>query len=356
MKKARSFFVLLAVGVLFLLASGPEAFAQGSKQSVSGQGNGLKIAPVRVDLTIEKGGSREVSLTLENITAFPFTVSGIKNDFIPADDESGEPRIILDEKESAPGNSFKKLVGALPTVRLMPNERRDLKVILSVPKDAAAGGYYGAIRFAPGTNPGDKNVALNASVGTIFLIRVPGAIKEQLKIESFQIMNPANKNTGALFNSGPVSVVTRFRNFGDVHLQPFGKITVKNFSGKVIEEFEINNTQPRGSVLPDSIRRFENAVKEKKMFGRYVAEGSFGYGSNGELILAKKTFYVIPFKMIAAVIFGLAFIVFILPRLIRAYNRRIIQSANVGQAQSRRGPVKPKAKAPVTRTRPPRKK
>ncbi|MDB5182212.1 MAG: hypothetical protein JWP13_975 [Candidatus Saccharibacteria bacterium] len=334
MKKARSFFALILLGLMVLSGGGAKVFAQSSNQ-----GNGLKIAPVRTDLTIEKGGSRQVSLFVENITASTLTVGGVKNDFVSSDDESGEPRVILDDDKSAPGNSFKTLVGALPTVQLKPNERREIRVTLSVPKNAAAGGYYGAIRFAPGSGETDKNVSLTASVGTIFLIRVPGDIKEQLQVESFAIKG--GNNTGSLFNSGPVNVVIRFKNSGNIHLQPFGKVTVKNFSGKVIDEFEINNTQPRGSVLPGSIRKFDYPVKEKKLFGRYTAEGSFGYGSNGELILAKKTFYVIPFKMIAAVIFVLAFLIFGLPRLIRAYNRSVIRRAG-GQTTSR---AKPKAKA-----------
>ncbi len=349
MKKARSFLAVAAVGLALLSVVGysPRVAAQGT---ANGQGNGLKIAPVRTDLTIEKGGSRQISVFLENITAFPLTVSGIKNDFVPSDDETGEPRIILDEKESAPGNSFKKLVGSLPTVTLQPNERRELRINLSVPKDSASGGYYGAVRFAPGIGNSDKNVSLNASVGTIFLIRVPGQITERMQVESFQIANKEG-NPGSLFDSGPVSVITRFKNLGNVHLQPFGKITVKNFSGKVIQEMEINNTQPRGSVLPNSIRKFNQEVKEKKLFGRYTVEGSFGYGEGGELILAKKTFYVIPFKMIAAALLGIAFIIFILPRLIRAYNRSIIQRAG-GQSGSS---AKPKAKT-NSRFKPPRKR
>lgn len=347
MKKARSFLAVAAVGLALLSVFGPRVAAQGTN---NGQGNGLKIAPVRTDLTIEKGGSRQVSMFIENITAFPLTINGIKNDFVAADDETGEPRLILNDNESAPGNSFKKLVGNLPSVTLQPNERREVRITLSVPKDASAGGYYGAIRYTPGNPETDKNVALNASVGTIFLIRVPGAITERLQVESFQVANEEDV-TGSLFNSGPVSIVTRFKNLGNVHLQPFGKITVKNFSGKVIDEMEINNTQPRGSVLPSSIRKFSYPVKEKKLFGRYTAEGSFGYGENGELILAKKTFYVIPFKMIAAVLLVVAFLIFVLPRLIRAYNRSIIQRAG-GQSGP---PAKPKARA-SSRSKPPRKR
>jgi hypothetical protein len=189
MKKARSFFVLAAIGVILITASGQKALAAAqpaTKLPTSGQGNGLRIAPVNVPLTIEKGGTRQVSINVENVTASKLTVTGYKHDFEASDDESGEPQIILDDDKSAQGNSFKTLVGTLPTFTLAPGERRETKISLTVPKDASAGGYYGAIRFAPGTkDETGKNVSLTASVGTIFLIRVPGDVKEQLKVESF---------------------------------------------------------------------------------------------------------------------------------------------------------------------------
>ena len=338
--RTRSFLTLLIIAVVLTAgvvnskhveaapAANPVAPSKAAPAAVpkaKGTGNGLKIAPVRTDIVIDKGNSRTVSMFIENITAFPVVITGMTNDFVPSADESGEPRIILDEKQHAPGNSFKSLINNLPTVSLAPNERREVKITLSVPSNAASGGYYGAVRFSPGTGENDKNVALSASVGSIFLVRVPGNITEKLSVESFGVAQGGQ--AGSLFSSGPFTIETRFRNFGNIHVQPFGKIFVKNFSGKVIDEIEINNAQPRGSVLPASIRKFSNPVKSQKMFGKYTAEASFGYGSNGELLLAKKTFYVIPYKLIGSIIGIILFMVFVLPRLIRAYNENIIRQS-----------------------------
>jgi len=347
MKKARS-LLAVAAAVLALLASGASASAATAPATKApvGQGNGLKISPVRTDLTIEKGGSRQVQLYVENVTAFPMNLKGVTNDFVASDDESGEPRIILDNDKSAPEDSFKSLISSLPSVSLQPQERKLVNITLAVPKTAASGGYYGAVRFIPDNGPGDKNLSLNASVGSIFLITVPGNLIEQLKIESFDVLH--NNSAGVLFNSGPVSIQTRFRNFGNVHVQPFGHIEVKDFRGHVIQTIEINSTQPRGNVLPNSIRKFINPVTATKLFGRYTVQGSFGYGDQGGLLLAKKTFYVIPYKYIAGVLLVLAFLIFVLPRLIRAYNRRIVQRAQAAQGSAN---VKPKPK-PRTRSKP----
>lgn len=353
MKKARFAVVAATVFALLLVGRAPVYAAS----QPTGQGNGLKIAPVRTDLTIEKGGSRQVQVYVENITAFPMKVVGIINDFVASNDETGEPRIILDPNQSAPGNSFKTLIKSVPTITLQPNERKQVNLTLSVPQNAASGGYYGAVRFAPDDGAGNKNVSLTASVGTIFLITVPGNITEQLKVESFDVTH-AGSGSG-IFNSGPIQVVTRFRNFGNIHVEPFGKISIKNSSGKTLSTVEINNTDPRGAVLPNSTRKFVVTTDGTKdangkdipllahaKFGRYIIEGSFGYGSNGDLILARKTIYIIPYKFIAAAILLLAFLIFVLPRLIRAYNRRIIRrSQGAAAAKSKvKTRTKPKKK------------
>ena len=338
----RRTLAIAVVGMVVLLGASASVYAQArptTAPNTKGAGNGLKIYTVKTDIIVDKGNSRTVSVTVENITGSPVTVTAVTNDFVPSADESGEPRIILDEKQRAPGNSFKSLISTLPTVTLAPSEKREVKITLSVPTNASSGGYYGAVRFSPGTGENDKNVALTASVGSIFLVRVPGDITEKLSVEGFTVLpikscdggtatrpcTPVYGGAGSLFSNGPVAIETRFRNFGNIHVQPFGKISIKNFSGKIIQEIEINNSQPRGSVLPASIRKFTLPVSEKKLFGKYTAEASFGYGSNGELLLAKKTFYVIPFKLIALVLGVLIFAIFILPRLIRSYNDSVIR-------------------------------
>ncbi len=329
MKKISS-LVAAAVISSAVLISGV-SYAQQQKPADSGQGNGMKIAPVRNDLTIEKGMSQTVDLYVENITASTIRFKAITNDFVPSDDESGEPKIILDEDKSAPGNSFKSLVGKINSVSIEPNERKEVKVTLTVPIDASSGGYYGAVRFAPESGQGGDNVSLTASVGSIFLVRVPGEITEKLSVESFGVSKEGDGNLASLFSSGPVTVEARFRNMGNIHVQPFGKMVVKNMSGKVVEEIEINDTQPRGSVLPASVRKFSAPIKVDGVFGRYTVEANFGYGGSGDMISASKTFYVIPYQLIGVVGGLILFTVFGAPRILKSYNSRVIEKSKRGK-------------------------
>jgi len=319
--------LVLAVVTATLTAFGGNVSAQ---QTTTSGGNALKISPVRSDLTIKPGVSQTIDVYVQNLTQTKADLHPIVNDFtVNKGNESGQPDIILNENQSAPTHSLKQYVKAPANFSLQPNEQKDIKVTIAIPATAKAGGYYGAVRFAPVSSNTDKNVTLSASVGSLILVKVPGDIKEQVSVASFDARKGDNASSFFISNKG-VNGVVRFDNSGDVQEQPFGKILLKNQSGKVLGSYEINNADPRGNVLPDSIRRFDVSLDKLGSFGKFTIEGNFGYGSNGQLLTATKTFYVVPVYIIVlavAVILLLLFLIFVVPRLVKAYNRRIVSKA-----------------------------
>jgi hypothetical protein len=284
-----SMAILLVGGVLMAIA-GPTT-AQSTNSS-----SGYLVSPVREELTISRGQSQKVTLTIENVTQISSVVEAVINDFEASDDESGQPRILLDDS-AVNGNSFKSLVGVLPNITLGSLQKQQIDVTVSVPSDASAGGYYGAIRFVNAALENQQNVALAASVGTIFLIQVPGELTESMELVEF---TPAKDGSNGRFfiNGNNLSIMTRLRNTGNIHVKPFGKVTITDRSGKVIETYEFNNIEPRANVLPDSIRRFEDKLQNQKWFGKYTVTANLGYGTTGSLITATSSFWVIPLWMI----------------------------------------------------------
>ena len=251
------------------------------------------------------------------------------NDFVASGDETGRPNVILNEDEYAPSHSLKRLVTPLKDFTIAAGETREVKVTITVPKNAAGGGYFGTVRFAPSNAEGDKNVNLAASVGTLVLLKVNGDIKEDLAVESFDVRKKGGPGSFFTTNKG-LNAVIRFKNSGNVQVEPFGKVTLKRF-GKVVNSYEINNEETKSSVLPDSIRRFDMPLTKVSAFGKYTLEGNFGYGETGQLLTAQTTFYVIPlFFIILGVVLVVGVIVLgiVIPRSIRAYNRRIIRRAS----------------------------
>lgn len=326
-------FWVVVVAVSMVLSAAWAGNATAAQTAAVGAGNALKVSPVRLDLKMDPGTTQTFSVYIQNLTGAPAILHPAINDFVASGDETGRPNVILNEDEYAPSHSLKRLISPLKDLTVQPNETREVKVTITAPQNIAGGGYFGAVRFAPANTEGDKNVNLAASVGTLVLLKINGDIREELTVEGF---DPGKKPTPDTFSPGTffkdrqgLHAAVRLKNSGNVQVEPFGKITLKRF-GKTVATYEMNNEEIRGSVLPDSVRRFEVPLDKVGWFGKYTIEGNFGYGESGQLLTAQTTFYVIPFMMIAialGILALLAFLIFGLPRMIRAYNRRIIRRA-----------------------------
>lgn len=266
-------------------------------------GSGFRVTPVRSEFVIDKGESNEQVISVTNLSDQETTAGVAINDFVPADNETGEPRVLLDNTQSE-GNSFKSIASTQDSITLGPRETKDITLQIKVPENATAGGYYGVLRFEGTTENNNNNIALAASVGTIFLVTVPGDIKEDLVLTEFA--TASNGSTSRIFiNTKDIEVITRLKNTGNIHVKPYGVIEVKDSKNNVVESFDLNNTEPRANVLPDSTRKFENKLQNKDWFGKYTISANLGYGSGGSLITAKNTFWVIPIWVVIVAIVAL---------------------------------------------------
>jgi hypothetical protein len=311
----KKYLAALIASLVIIGAPMATVFAQNN-----GPGNGFRVSPVREELTIQPGKSETVDVSVENITNEDIVAHPVVNDFVASDQENGEPRIILDDSTPISGNSFKTLVGNLPDVPLKPHERKTVKVTVNVSGNAAAGGYYGAVRFSPSQISDDRQVALTASVGVIFLVKVPGNILE--KIDLVSLGASLKDKSSTFFTKSPDATVIRLKNSGAIHLQPFGRIEVKDWRGHVISNQEFNNVDPRGNVLPNSIRKFTTPLKANASLGRYTVIANLGYGSNGQLISGQSTFWVIPLWFIVAVLVIIILIALFIMRFRRKRAKR----------------------------------
>jgi hypothetical protein len=326
--------IVALTGTLLLLVGVVAANGMtGSAQTVGG--NALRISPVRQDLTIKPGSSKTVDVFVENLTTAPASLEGIVNDFTASNDETGTPRILLDKNSYAPNHGLKRYVSPIDNFTLKPKEQKNIKVTVTIPKDAAGGGYFGAVRFAPSSTNSNKQVSLSASVGSLLLVTVPGNITEQMSIAGFNVGKGAKAGTFFTSSKG-LNSFTRLQNTGNVQEYPFGKITLKK-SGKTLATIEVNDTTPRGAVLPDSIRKFVTSLDGKaNSFGKYTLEGNFGYGAKGQLLSAKTSFYVVPVPYIIGAIVAILLILltFLLPRLMKRHDRKLLaRSANRPKAR-----------------------
>lgn len=319
--------LLVAVAVTPLVGLGSVAWADTSNTNAA---NTLKVSPVRSDIQITPGTSKTVKVTVTNTTKSTVTVQPIENDFI-AKDENGTPALILNADQYAPTHSLKRFMTPLSNVTLGPQESKTVDVVITVPQGAHAGGYFGAIRFAPASPDGGGQVNLSASVASLILMTVPGNFVEQLNLTDFNVQQ--NGKNGTYFqNPNNLSVAFRFENKGDIQEAPFGNISVKQ-GNKVVYSYDFNSQAPQDVVLPDSARRWDVPLKNIGAFGHYTVEATLTYGKKNQTVNISQSFWVVPFVVIIGGIVGLLVLIGIIVAIVaflRSYKRRIINSYGRG--------------------------
>lgn len=272
-------------------------------------GSGYRVSPVREEKTIERGTSTKTTIFVENTTSAAIETKAVINNFV-ADGETGQPKVDLENKLVI-SNDFRSLVSPIPNFTIQPKQKIAIPVTLNVSSSSSPGGYYGAIRFTPvSEEAGDAKVSLTASVGTIFLIKVPGQLNETLSLQEFSVANNGNKGTFFVNASDGLKSIIRIKNSGNIHSKPFGKVQVLK-GDKVVEEFELTNPgQETGNILPGQTRAYENKLKNTKWLGKYKITANLSYGDGGNVITSTKTFWVVPVWVPIVFIALVAFLVF----------------------------------------------
>lgn len=323
--------MVMFVAACLLLACAQVATAAAADNNAA---NTLKVSPVRSDIEIKAGTSKVLEVTVTNLTSEPISILPIQNDFI-AGDERGTPALILDADEFAPTHSLKRFMTPLSRMTIPADQAMTIKVRITVPKTAQAGGYFGAVRFAP-TSPDDGGqVNLSASVASLILMTVPGKLVDTLELSSFDV-NQGGKPNSLFQDNKDLNVSFRFENQGNVQVGPIGKISVQN-GDDVVYEADFNNKEQRDMILPDSARRWDIPLKDIGTFGKYDVTGTFTYGSENKTIEVTKSFWVVPLWAILAGIAALIAVIGLIVGIwlfLRNYKRRILRDS--GHRRSRR--------------------
>lgn len=316
----------LSVLAILLFGFIPLASVTQKLSAQQGNGQGLEISPPLVDVKADPGQVVKTQLKVRNVTKYPLIVEAEYNDFV-ANGEDGQPKILLNNDEKSP-YSIKDWLGTIPTATLQPREQAVFDVTIAVPKNASPGGHYGVVRYT-GTpaNTGDASaVSLSASIGTLILVNVSGDVQESGKISELFSARDGKKRT--MFEYGPVAIVTKVENTGNVHFKPKGTVRVSNMFGGKVQEFQLNAAG--GNVLPQSTRKFENVLNKKLLFGRYKIQADVTYGQDNKIMSKTSSFWVIPYKLVILFILLIVLLFFVFKR----YNKFIVKRANKKQGKT----------------------
>ncbi len=183
---------------------------------------------------------------------------------------------------------------------LKPGQSQFVTVAISVPSDAEFGNRIGFVdAVASPTKLTDEywhTVKQGSSVGTMFIIKIPGVVKEDVKLNSFT----------ADINSNPKTFAMDVTNKSNVHVDIVGDVVVKEKTTGGVYKVLIDIK----ALAPDENRLVSLVWENAPLWGRFEATLNAHYGNSGKKLTAIIEFSTVPmFFYIGAVAFFLILIV-----------------------------------------------
>ncbi len=301
----------------------------------------LTISPPRLELQGNPGEviTKEITLTNDQKTTQLYYLSFAN---FEASGETGNPAFV------EPKDGLGTWMSSEQSVALRVGESKIVPLTIKIPKDAEPGGHFAAVFFGT-TSPNTPGVSIGAKIGTLILLSVSGDVKENAGLVEFN-----TKDNKIFYNTLPVSFFYRFKNDGGDRIKPVGKIVMRDLL--YIPEDRIDANPSLGNVLPGSTRKFEvdwvknprakdyvapdgkfaqffdTALYQWKNFavGPYWAKMSLLYGTDATRVSKTVFFFVFPWQLLICLLVLFIVIFWGGKKLIKRYNRHIIQKARIG--------------------------
>jgi hypothetical protein len=271
-----------------------------SQTALAEGGMALGMSPAIFEITANPGEVIEnivkVGNPTDNIINLKMTVEDIE--------PSGEEGNVIVTPPGTESLSIANWIKCDPeTFQLNPREEKAVKFTITVPQNGEPGGHYGTVVAGPNivASTDSTGAFIVPRVGTVILISLPGERKEQITVKDFYSQSKDSKKTGAdafvrtnFFQYLPIGFAAKFENEGSVHIKPSASITITNWFGQKVVQFEF----PAQNVLPGAARIINTEWKSSGFaIGRYTATltGSFGT-YNTPLSSTNITFWVFPIK------------------------------------------------------------
>jgi len=322
---------ILAVifGTVLFLTSALPLFA------VSENAFALTITPPLVKINMQPGESWSSSIKIINNNPIATSIYAQTADFKSGED-GGVVFLENNSPEEAAGHFLLSRWMNINSeaIPMAPFETKEIPVTISIPINAEAGGHYAAVLV--GTKPAESKLSGSgiktaSMLASLFMLNVKGNTIEDGRIRDFFSAQDYYKEPN-------VSLILRFENTGNVHLQPQGQIVIYNMFGQEKDTIAINQKSDFGNVLPKSTRKWEFNWQGEKGFlasGRYRADLALSYGDQAKQSVSQTVyFWVIDVKAVATATGSILFLILLLIIAIRSYVRRAVRQAGLAVMQS----------------------
>lgn len=254
----------------------------------------LTATPLRYgdddSLVLSPGEKKQIQVEVINTSDVALNVVSSARDFIV---EDGETPVAL---EGARGDNKWSLASWLvltPNEHLLqPRQKGVVTVLIEVPQDALPGGHYAMVSHQPSLSATKasegKAAGINQRVGTLLYVRVAGPTNEEAYVRDFVMPQYSE--------FGPVPYTFTVDNRSDIHIRPKIGISIKNMFGK-----QVAMLQPEDrNIFPLGSRSYSGKWEQIWGYGLYYSDLVMSYGTQGNVVISKTKFWLIPIKLLLA--------------------------------------------------------
>jgi len=204
-----------------------------------------------------------------------------------------------------------------PEGTLKPNESKELKFRIKVPKDAPAGGQYAviSIRSKASVQEGEMSFGINDvfEIGSIIYGKVAGATVRKGEI--------LGNNVPGFSTVTPVTSSITVKNEGNIHEKAVTTITIKNvFSGEQVFPKDDETNRFSEYIMPNSTRYLTRTLDRLSNLGVYEVQQTVEY--LGETSSISQVLIVCPIWFLCLVIATLVALVATIVTMVKKHIRK----------------------------------
>lgn len=302
----------------------PEPVAAPEQQG--GLSSLITISPPVRELELPRGSANSYQMSLLNQSDRTVTLVLRASPFIASGDTGG-----VEVDDDPLPDSHNWVVINPNRVTLEAGEQVDVAYTIVIPQNAEPGGFYFAVTallsgetdLVGQTDQITTGAFVNLNVASLNLVTVEGPVEYSANITEFSTPR-------VLFEYGPVPFVARILNLSTVHIKPILEIEVRNTWG--LEQPSLVRLE-RQNILPQAQRQYEAEFGGRWHFGRYSATLSALYG-DGQTITHTLFFWVMPWKIILAVLLALAIVILLILSIKRQLDEKKVLEEELRQIRT----------------------
>ncbi len=300
----------------------------------------LGIYPPLIEVEAIPPAKTEATLTILNYEEKEINLKILFKPFKPSSNENGEIEFLNNNDffENDP-LLFQKIKifdqkKQITEITLGPKQKKDLSLVVDIPKEQTLSDYYFSIIFVSSTISSDQSTRSVSAGGIAANVLLSIGPKDMAKgsIEEF--------STPLFLENGPVPFSLRVKNKGSHFITPKGEILIKNLFGQTVGRidllpvnilsnsirfipdsfYSIEATKPAGFKYPQSSTPYAY-WHEKFLLGPYSASLTIALSENGPLFKRTIYFFAFPIRVILGIILAVLVIIYIYKR-VKKYKRK----------------------------------